>query len=217
MPLGKSLSSSEPQFLGSVKWEAQCLPPWFNEPLFAKEVHSGLVPSWRLGERGRTFSESPHVSVYACCGSLFQDPISAPSWIRCSSLTAQDPAWPTTGQAQGQQVAHLHPNGTWRPPLLSPLGSLPPSPSFFFSDRKGHPGAQLKLEASGVHETSPTLVRRCPQGLGASHPQACLLLGEGSGYLLFSQPGGLRVPTLPHEWGTSPWSTRANNLASKLT
>lgn len=135
----------------------------------------------RLGERGRTFSESPHVSVYACCGSLFQDPISAPSWIPCSSLTAQDPAWPTTDKAQGQQAAHLHPNGTWRPPLLSPLGSLPSSPFFIFSDPKGHPRAQLKLEASGVYEKSPALVRRCPQGLGASHPRPARFSEKGPG------------------------------------
>lgn len=39
---------------------------------------------------------------------------------------------------------------------------------------------------------------------GCPTPLACLLPGEGSWYLLFSQPGGLPVPTLPHEWGTSP-------------
>ena len=52
---------------------------------------------------------------------------------------------------------------------------------------------------------------------GSPTPLACLLPGEGSRNLLFSQPGGLPVPTLPHEWGTSPPSTQANNLASKLT
>lgn len=127
----------------------------------------------------------------------------SPWHLPCCSQTVQASAWPTRDQAWGQRAARLVPEGAWGPPLCPLLGSWPPSPSFILTDPKAHPRAQPKLEVSGIHGKKAHTGGEIPKAW-VPHTPGLLLPGEGSRYLLFSQPGGLPVPTLPHEWGTSP-------------